>query len=434
MRLSLLILVVTALASGVHAAPEIKYPYETVVEKDETYVRSGPSTKFYPTTKLRRGDKVIVHRPDPGGWLMIAPPPGSFSWVPAKYVKTTDADRGTIKVNRVAARVGSFESDIREVFQRPLAEGDEVHILGEKMLAPESGNGPAELWYRIEPPRGEWRWVMGQDVAPVARQAEDRPAGDPFERPLVSDRGKRSSPRLTRIEDDAPSFEKPIPHFANREYLQDSAGPSNGEPPLGTRPLVRKESSGGVAKTANRNQEAILDELDRLDARFRSILIKPVLEWDFGQVEHDYQALRGETDSGNIQQMIDTRLIRIAGYRETRTAEEDLARVQSETARRDAELAEIQRRQEAQLASLRQPRFDGAGLVQRSALTRRGAPPYVLLAPSGRVLAYLVPAPGVNLEGWIGRAAGVYGSRLPHPELKADLITVNRLTAVRLVP
>jgi hypothetical protein len=159
-----------------------------------------------------------------------------------------------------------------------------------------------------------------------------------------------------------------------------------------------------------------------------------VLEWDFGQVEHDYQALRRETDSGNIQQMIDTRLIRIAGYRETRTKEEDLARVQSETARRDAELAEIQRRQEAQLASLRQPRFDGAGLVQRSALTRRGAPPYVLLAPSGRVLAYLVPAPGVNLDGWIGRAAGVYGSRLLHPELKADLITVNRLTAVRLVP
>ena len=132
--------------------------------------------------------------------------------------------------------------------------------------------------------------------------------------------------------------------------------------------------------------------------------------------------------------MIETRLRRIADSRTTRNEEEDLARVQSETARRDMELAEVQRRQEAQLASLRQPRFDGAGIVERSALTRRGAPRYVLLAPSGRVLAYLAPAPGVNLEGWIGRAAGVYGSRLPHPDLKSDLITVNRLTAVRLVP
>jgi hypothetical protein len=56
------------------------------------------------------------------------------------------------------------------------------------------------------------------------------------------------------------------------------------------------------------------------------------------------------------------------------------------------------------------------------------------LAPTGRVLAYLVPAPGVNLENWVGRAAGVSGSRIPHPELKSELITVNRLTPVNLVP
>ncbi|MGE5192467.1 MAG: SH3 domain-containing protein, partial [Deltaproteobacteria bacterium] len=172
MRSSLLIfLIVAVLAPSVQAASDVKFPYETVIEADETYVRSGAGTKYYPTAKLRRGDKIVVHRHDPGGWFMIAPPPGSFSWVPAKYVQKT-GDRGTITSNKVAARVGSFESDIREVFQRTLAEGDEVHILGEKMLAPETGNGPPELWYRIEPPRGEWRWVMGQAVAPVDRQSD----------------------------------------------------------------------------------------------------------------------------------------------------------------------------------------------------------------------------------------------------------------------
>ncbi len=183
-----------------------------------------------------------------------------------------------------------------------------------------------------------------------------------------------------------------------------------------------------------RKQDGILEELDRLDARFVSILNKPPLEWDFGQLEHDYQLLRGEAESNNIQQMIDTRLEKIANYRKTRATEEDLARIQTETARRDAELAEIQRRQEAQLASLRQPRFDGAGIVERSALTRRGTPRYALVTTTGRVLAYLAPAPGVNLESWIGRAAGVTGSRVPSTELRADLITVNRLTPVRLVP
>src|SRR5262249_17853425 len=146
------------------------FPYETTIEAEETYVRSGAGSKYYPTGKLQRGDKVVVHRHDPGGWFMIAPPPGSFSWVPAKYVERSAPDRGTVKNNNVGARVGSFESDIREVFQRPLARGDEVHILGEKMLAPEAGAGPAELWYRIEPPRGEWRWVSGQAIAPLPRQ------------------------------------------------------------------------------------------------------------------------------------------------------------------------------------------------------------------------------------------------------------------------
>jgi hypothetical protein len=188
------------------------------------------------------------------------------------------------------------------------------------------------------------------------------------------------------------------------------------------------------AKQAARKQDSILAELDRLDARFQSILEKDPLGWDFDQLERDYRDLRDETETPNLEQMINTRLARIAGYRKTQGEGQELARIQDETARRDAELAEIQRRQEDQLTSLARPRFAGAGIVDRAALKQRGAPRYVLLNTSGRVLAYLVPAPGMNLEAWIGRAAGVDGPRVPNPELKSDLITVNRLTPVRLTP
>jgi hypothetical protein len=428
-----LILVVAGLANRAQAAPEVKPPYETTVEVDETYVRSGSSTRYYPTGKLRRGDTVIVHRHDPGGWFMIEPPPGSFSWVKAQHVEKTGADRGVVTKNNVVARVGSFESDIRQVYQRTLAQGDEVRILGEKMLAPEEGSGPAELWYRIAPPRGEWRWIKGQDVAPPPGRGERLASDDPFEAPPTAERKARPSPPAPRADDDSPSFERPFTDLSNREYTDDAAD-ANRERPVTKRPLVRKAIKPGKVQPANRKQEVLLDELDRLDARFRSILLKAPLEWDFGELEHDYQTLRSETDSSNIQQMIDARLDRIAGYRKTRGEEEELARIQNETARRDAELAEIQRRQEAQLANLRQPKYDGAGIVERSALARPGAPRYVLLAPGGRVLAYLAPAPGVSLEAWVGRAAGVNGSRIRHPELKADLITVNRLAPVRLAP
>jgi hypothetical protein len=429
MRSFFLVLTLVAVAAPVQGASNVNFPYETTVEVDETFVRSGSSTRYYPTSKLRRGDKVIVHRHDPGGWCMIAPPPGSFSWVPARYVEKMDADRGTITTDRVAVRVGSFESDIREVFQRTLAQGDEIRIVGQKMLPPDSGNGPAELWYRVEPPRGEWRWVMGQAVAPPPR-SERNPGGDPFAAQEYSHRAQRTSPPSPDRANDVAQFDSPLPNSAARGYLDDRTADA---PPVANRPLVRKQGKD-ARRQARRRQDGILEELDRLDARFRSILDRPSLEWDFSQLEVDYEALRSETDNDNIRQMIAARLNRIAHFGKVRADEEDIARIKAETEKRDAELADVQRRQEAQLATLRQPRYDGVGIVERSALTRRGSPRYALLNQSGRVLAYLVPAPGVNLEGWVGRAAGITGSRVHHPELKSDLITVNRLTPVRIAP
>jgi len=437
MRTFLLLLAFGTLVAPLQAASGAKFPYEATIDAEAVYVRSGSGKQYYPTGKLRRGDKVVVHRHDPGGWFMIAPPAGSFSWVLGKHVQKTAATRGTITTNNVIVRVGSFESDIREVWQRKLAQDDVVRILDEKMLAPEQGTGPAEVWYRIEPPRGEWRWIEGQAVAPSPR-GERKPAQDPFEAPIASDFSsapRRSSPPVQPIDDDSPSFKRPLADSQDREYVAgDSASEARPEGSLWTRPLVRKKMKSTGAKLAARKHDSILAELDRLDARFQSILEKSPLEWDFDQLENDYQDLRSETDSANLQQMIDSRLARIAGYKKTRSEEQDLALMQDETARRDAELAEIQRRQEAQLLTLARPRFDGAGIIGRAALNRRGAPRYVLLNASGRVLAYLVPSPGVNLEPWVGRAAGVDGPRTPNPDLKSDLITVNRLTPVRLTP
>lgn len=430
MRVGLLFLTLLATATQADAAQKVVFPYDATVEVDETYVRSGPGSKYYPTARLKAGQRVVVHRHDPGGWHMIAPPPDSFSWVQGRYVDKTAEGRGTINTNHVVAWVGSFESDIREIYQQKLAQGDEVQILGEKQLLPVSGTGPGELWYRIAPRRGEWRWISGQALSPAPRDSE-QVADDPFDRPVdVGSRG-RAAPPVGKVDEN--HFEKPISRSTERDYLDnDSSLPGS----IADRPVVRRQGKGAPPKrtetVASKQLDAQLDELDRLDARFRAILDKDPLEWDFTQLELDYRGLRAEIESGSVQQMIDVRLARMASYRKTRAEHEEVARLSQETTQRDAALAEIQRRQEAQLAALRQPRFDGAGIVERSALNRKGAPQYVLLAPSGKVLAYLVPAPGVNLDAWLGKSAGVTGSRVPHPDLKADLITVFRLTPVRL--
>ena len=65
--------VIVVLCCAVLGAEERKFPYQAIVETDGEYVRSGPGPNFYPTDKLKKGDKVTVIRHDLGGWCMITP-------------------------------------------------------------------------------------------------------------------------------------------------------------------------------------------------------------------------------------------------------------------------------------------------------------------------------------------------------------------------
>ncbi len=80
------------------------------------------------------------------------------------------------------------------------------------------------------------------------------------------------------------------------------------------------------------------------------------------------------------------------------------------------------------------PKFDGAGIVQRSGNPLGTVPPYVLLAPNGRLLSFLEPGPGVNLEPYVGQPTGVIGQRAFDARLGMDRIVVRRLQQVRLQP
>ena len=451
MRLLGIGLMLIAAMALVAVAEERKPPYEAVtvsdsdVESNGVYVRSGPGPKYYPTSMLKAGDRVTVHRHDPGGWFMIAPPRGSFSWIPGQYVERIDATRGRVTANNVVVRVGSFESDIRDLYQRRLAKGDEVQILGEKMLAGEKGG--QELWFKIDPPRGEWRWIMGKYVRPVGAAAQT-PAGpggsDPFDQPVATNRKVRSKPISDSLAtgDAEPAGDEELPRQPAKKYdpntpriPDDDAGPADGNG-LVERPMVRSEGKRGKMdpdKRAALKDTQWEEELDRLDARFRAIIEKDTFEWDFNQLEKDYQRLGDAATHAAFERIIDTRLQAIDKYRKIQADYIELRDLTSETARRDAELAAEQRRLEEQ-ASIRRTtsRFDGAGIIEHSAANPQGAPRYALMAPNGRVLAYLIAGPGVNLEQWVGISAGINGKRSYQKDLLADVIVVNKLTSVRL--
>ena len=140
---------------------ERQTPYTAYVVSDGVYVRSGPGKNYYPTMKLPLGAEVEVYRHDPGGWYAIRPPKESFTWVAARFVEVGEDGLGTITGEQVAARVGSTFSDIRDVIQVRMYEGEVVEILGEKQF---TGQSEAGKWYRIAPPSGEFRWVFGRLV------------------------------------------------------------------------------------------------------------------------------------------------------------------------------------------------------------------------------------------------------------------------------
>jgi hypothetical protein len=77
-----------------------------------------------------------------------------------------------------------------------------------------------------------------------------------------------------------------------------------------------------------------------------------------------------------------------------------------------------------------QNRFIGAGIVQRSTDSADGSA-YVLMSPTGKVLAELKPTANVSLDNYVGQQVGVQGTRFSEQE-KRDVIEVSSLEPVKL--
>lgn len=402
-----------------------KFPYEATIDVAEELVRSGPGQKFYPTSKLRRGDRVTVHRHDPGGWVMIAPPEGSFSWIQADYVKRKGETTGILTENNVIVRVGSQFNDERDWYQRELSQGDRVEIVGEKTF--ETERGPVQM-LKIKPPSHEYRWIMGKAILPAAT---------PVQKPLQrADVAEASPPKIQS------PLEKEGDPFAEGPALT----PEIKDPP----PKLRREAATATESTRQTGPdaaelEALRAHLSAADKEFHAMIEDDPATWDLNRLEQRYQQLGMLTDLPAFQKQIKQRLDAVERYTRIKTEYQEFVRVTTETKQRDAQLMSLKNQpvnvpSPAASPSLTPsppvpaaPRsFAGAGIIRRSASPIRGAPHYVLVAPNGRLLAYLQGAPGVDLTAYVGQSMGVTGQRSYRQELQSELIVVRSLTPVRL--
>lgn len=138
-------------------------PYDVYVDQEEVVARCGPGGDYYRTDPLRHGQRLEVYLETPDGWLGIRPPKNSFSWVPADAVAVDRSGKsGNVTEAGTLAWIGTHLGKARKyMWQVQLTKGEAVTVLGRSER--EGPDGP-QMWYRIEPPAGEFRWVHRDQV------------------------------------------------------------------------------------------------------------------------------------------------------------------------------------------------------------------------------------------------------------------------------
>ena len=466
---------ISTLSAQIAAAQIKSFPYEAKVAVDEVFVRSGAGDSYYPTQKLPRETVVTVHRNDPGGWYMIDPPQGSFSWVPERYVKRLNDAEGEVAEESVIAFVGSEFGDEASVFQRRLKTGDKIAIMGQRQIV--TSNGPQSM-LQIAPPARERRWIPGSALVPIDAEHRAQMNTDPYAVP-----GNASRPEGVQV----------FPSIAG--IVPTTVGVTDA-------PLVAPSAALSAAQQKHSERQQLAD----IDRRFGEMLRNDSSTWNLDAIESEYRMLQERVTLKSLSGTIDMRYPAIERYRRRLAKMLELRQLTSQTEQRDAALVarnsntlatplvpaltaaagpesvviagqatqltqafeqyvQGDQNPSSDLAMERAPvatkdaasdsglsgtvadnasaaspsvirpgspqnRFIGAGILQRAADPAHGSG-YVLMSPAGKILADLKTTGSVSLDSYVGQQVGVQGTRFSEKE-KRDVIEVSALEPVQL--
>ena len=428
------------------SADSRKFPYEAEVRADNVKLRCGPGKNYYSTTEMQKGATLIVHRHNPGGWYMVSPPEGSFSWIAAEYVTQDAPGVGTVNLPQdntegAPVWVGSELTNDHSVRQRVLQHGDTVQILAEDIFQENTGSTRV---YKIVPPAKEFRWVKGDFVIPRNEELRQAALNDPYSNPI-----------------DAPTEElaeeveqKPLQLVAREPSETGATGPT---------------LPNAAATVDSNDPKAALREIDR---HYLEMIELDPTQWDIEELARSYEGLAAT--SPPLAPQIHKRLAALEDRRKMHAEYRSFAQLSAETTQRDQQLAaksnltpsEVAMDVDLGTASPLQtpvqvvstgstlvpgpalpepkqsafqgmsvpsqpasitPKLNGAGIVQRLANGRFG-----IVAPEGRVLAVLQVDRSIQLDRLVGQSMGFIGERSYDSRLGTDLLVVKRMMPIQL--
>lgn len=326
MRMGLAICAVCLLTASADAQIR-RFPYQATIAVAEAEVRSGPGSRYYTTTKLSRGAKVTVHRHDPGGWYMIAPPQGSQSLVAAAHVQQNSDGTGTVTANDVPVWVASQTEASSEVEQVRLSRNSRVTVLETRTVERE---GRMVEMLVIAPPRGEFRWIAGQNVIPDGARERQQHDRDPFATPSTA-RREAATPEPSGFGE-----------TGVRTVSVASSSPSTSTPTRMTAPSAGPRIvADGVSRHGLRPEQVLAERqrLKEIDNAFRQMIQEEPAKWNFDEIESGYRKLQQTTQFGVLVSQIELRLSSLRYYQGIRKEYAEFVAATQTTSQRDAELA-----------------------------------------------------------------------------------------------
>lgn len=463
-RILLVLALLGALIPGA-AAAKPRFPYVAYVGVEEAPLRSGPGDEHYPTDRLERGTKVEVHRHDPGGWYAVRPPAGSFSWVPARQVEMTDeADVGEVTKEGVVAWVGVRDGGTPNLgWQIEFKKGDLVEVLGAKRLSLAEGE-PEQTCYKVAPPAGEFRWIKNKFVT---RRGADELAEEPAERSPAESKVKLAGLELP-IDDS-----KPAPSGAPELKAADPG--TQGSKPVDAPPkfdgfVPRKKRSGDENETASTPatsnsptfkpvsepaapQPQPVAEDGLFEARLRELDVQLSLQvaqppgaWNLTPLRQKAAHL---TDTGPTAlergraRLLLEKIDEFSEFARRQPLPGAPAEGSVSGATKSA-YAETKAKGLVDTASKPigsgvrgsefapdiDPRYDGIGWLMPVHAQNRSIPSYALCDRDGKVLQYVTPATGLNLNRYLRTQVGVYGQRGYVTQLHTPHLTAHKIVSL----
>ena len=410
MRLSFAVSVVCSLLMASTAIGERVFPYKAYITAEEVYVRSGPGQSYYPTDKLEAGQEVEVYRHDPDGWYAIKPPEGSFAWVSARYLEAGVDDLAIVTADRVAARVGSRFSDIRDVIQVRLHKGEVVEVLDSK----QTGIGATRAtWYKISPPSGGFRWVFGKyvdterhnDSVRKPNAAENRIAG----RHVGDD----------SLDETCQAEPQPFVRQAIDDVVDDVH-----------KPVAEPEPDSELVAPRGLSPEQYQAELDEIDMELSIMVSEEPTVWMFDDLRRRARLLLAQSETAVERGRARIFIGKVDRFADIKHRYDEVAAMHDRTERLNRQLAGLKQtnRLAGRLQESRDDRYDGTGQLTRVVSPRLDSPRYVLVDDRGDVQCYVSPVPGVNLRHYLGRHVGVTGTRGYMPEQNAHHIMAQHVS------